>query len=233
MKKFEIVVNENSDANTLDNILQDGEQIMWQGKPYKKAYIMEPFLKMTPFALLWLAIDVAIIVCIFKFFVPNVSLGEGKAMYYAILIPFFVLHLLPVWIWIFSTVKNSLGHRNIEYAVTDRRIIIRHGVIGIDFISLFYTDIESVNVKVDVLDRLFKVGDIQIVAKSTKAMISDIKDPYSVYKLVQQVSLDMRTDAEFPNQYRPPYNPGYNTAYDVKQPAENQGKESMDDKVEK
>lgn len=227
MKKYEISMN--SDYNdSLDNIINEGEQILWQGKPHKAAYISEPFFRMMPFALLWLAIDIAIIVCIFKFFMPNVNLGQGNIIYYAILIPFFILHLLPVWIWIFGTVKNSLEHKNIEYAVTDRRIVIRHGVIGIDFLSLFYTDIESVNVKVGLLDRLFKVGDMQIVAKSTKAMISDIKDPYSVYKLIQKVSLDMRTDAEYPNQYRPEKNEGYNTAYTVDLPVENQGKESTE-----
>ena len=208
MKKFEISINE-VEQGSVKNILQEGEEILWQGTPYKKAFVLEPFLRFMPIALFWLAIDVVMIVVMFKFvFAQNF---ENPMKY--IMIPFFILHLMPVWIWVGSLIKKSLEHKNVEYVVTNRRIVIRRGIIGIDFLSLFYSDVEGVTVRVSFLDRLFKVGDLYIVAKQTKAMISDIKDPYSVYQLIQKVSLDMRTDISYPNAFRPEANPGYTTSY--------------------
>lgn len=208
MKKFEISINE-VEQGSVKNILQSGEEILWQGTPYKKAFVLEPFLKFMPIALFWLALDVIMIVIMFKFIF---SQSVGNPMQYVV-IPFFFIHLVPVWIWLGSLIKKSLEHKNVEYVVTDRRIVIRRGIIGIDFLSLFYSDVEGVTVRVSFLDRLFKVGDLFIVAKQTKAMISDIKDPYSVYQLIQKVSLDMRTDISYPNALRPNVNNGYTTSY--------------------
>ena len=41
----------------------------------------------------------------------------------------------------------------------------------------------------------------------------DLEDPQDVYRMVQQVVLDIQTDIEYPNAYRPAENPGYNTNY--------------------
>ena len=39
-------------------------------------------------------------------------------------------------------------------------------------------------------------------------------DFMKVYKLVQKTVLDVQTDIEYPNAYRPDSNPGYNTRYE-------------------
>jgi hypothetical protein len=40
-----------------------------------------------------------------------------------------------------------------------------------------------------------------------------IENPYAVFKQLKQVSMDIRTDIQYPNQYRPEDNPGYKTKY--------------------
>jgi len=43
--------------------------------------------------------------------------------------------------------------------------------------------------------------------------ISNIPDPYEVFKLFKKVSHDVRTDIEYPNKLRPKTNPGYKSDY--------------------
>ena len=43
-----------------------------------------------------------------------------------------------------------------------------------------------------------------------------IENPYEVFKLVKQTSVDIKTDFNYPNAMLPETNPGYNTKYDRK-----------------
>ena len=44
-------------------------------------------------------------------------------------------------------------------------------------------------------------------------MLEDLEDAQGVYNRIQKIILDMQTDIEYPNAFRPEYNPGYNTQY--------------------
>ena len=56
-----------------------------------------------------------------------------------------------------------------------------------------------------------------VVAELTRwsegALGKAIEDPYAVFKQLKQVSMDIRTDMNYPNQMRPDENPGYKTTY--------------------
>ncbi len=43
-----------------------------------------------------------------------------------------------------------------------------------------------------------------------------IQNPNEIFKQVKQVSVDIKTDYNYPNALRPPINPGYKTKYDKK-----------------
>ena len=45
------------------------------------------------------------------------------------------------------------------------------------------------------------------------AAILDIENPMDIYPRIQKIVMDIQTDIEFPNAYRPTENPGYNTEY--------------------
>lgn len=58
MKKYdENYFYDNTNQNNIDDLILEDEQLLWRGKPKKKAYILNSILKMMPIALLWLAID--------------------------------------------------------------------------------------------------------------------------------------------------------------------------------
>ena len=70
---------------------------------------------------------------------------------------------------------------------------------------------------------MLKVGDVYIDTgevrrikngtQSVKHAMLDIENPYEIYPKLQKIVLDIQTDVEYPNAYRPSENPGYNTEY--------------------
>ncbi len=184
------------------------EKLLWKGKPNKKIYILERVFKMMPIALLWLAFDSAFIVAISIF----CAKGEMPLFILAFIIPFFCVHLTPVWIWIYNVVTASRRLNNTEYAFTDKRILIKSGFI-VDVTSIYYADINSVRLNVGFLDRKFKVGDINILSSNGRHVLEDLEDPYFLTEKLQNIVLDIKTDIQFPNELRPKKNNGYNTQY--------------------
>lgn len=199
----------------MPNPLAEGEQVLWSAKPKRSAFIINNIVRMMPVALIWLLFD-SFIIYVF------ISTGKIKEMVLPIII-FFAFHLLPVWIWLGNILTASKKWKNTKYYVTDKRIIIQTGIIGASYDTIYYKDIKNVSLKIGVIDKLLKVGDIYIdtgnttlTNSGTKKLymtILDIEKPYDVYTRLQKIVLDIQSDIEFPNAYRPNENPGYKTKY--------------------
>ncbi len=195
--------------NSIDDVLNSDEKLLWRGKPNAKSYVLSNILKMLPIAIIWLLFDGAFIV----FISIGISKGEVPLGILGFVIPFFLIHLTPVWIWIANTVKAVNEVKNIEYAITDRRIIIRTGLVGIDFKFINYSEIDSVNIRVGWIDRIFKVGDIYVNASTNSAVLWDVSNPYGIGRALQKVTVDIKSDIFYPNALRPDNNAGYKTEY--------------------
>ena len=199
----------NTEQTKLEDILSESESILWQGKPKKSAYILAKVFKMLPLALLWLLFD--------GFFIGMLlSSGATKNMPPFLIVficVFFLFHLIPVWIWIAGIVTANRQHKNLEYAFTDKRIIIRSGIIGIDVNSIYYVDIVNVNSKVGLIDKLLKVGDIYLLSGNKAQVLWDIENPYHITTRLQKIVNDIKSDVYYPNALRPEVNEGYNTKY--------------------
>lgn len=195
--------------NAIEDVVDSDESILWRDKPDKKAHIAAAIVKSLPFVIIWIIFDFG--------FIIGISIGMAhKAIPLGILgfvIPFFLVHLTPVWMWIYGIIKAAAELKNMEYVFTDKRIIVRSGIIGIDFKSVYYNEVESVNVKVNWTDKIFRVGDIYINAKASAAVLYDLHDPYKLGMKLQKVVQDVATDINYPNALRPEENPGYRTKY--------------------
>ena len=214
MKPLKYERNERANVlNSSDNIefmLGTGEYILWQGKPNKRAYIINQFLAMLPIALLWLAFDSVFIIASFSADMPPFAkIG---------IMVFMCVHLIPFWKWLSNVLTASKRHQNTQYALTNRRILIRTGLIGVEFQSISYMDIQSVNLKKGLVDKMLRVGDLYFISSTLKGqnVFFDIEEPDKVYKAVQKLVSDIQTDIQFPNAYRPDNNPGYNTRIEPK-----------------
>ena len=189
--------------------LSSGEAILWKGKPQKKGFICTKSLTMLPIAVLWLFIDLNII---------SSAFSEGEML--GFLIPFFALHLMPVWIWLGNVLTAGKRWKNTMYYATNRRIIIQSGFWAVNETSVFYKDIRNVDLRIGFLDKLFHTGDLWLddgcytgKQQTPAHTLEDLDEPQQVYRRLQKIILDMQTDMEFPNAYRPEDNPGYNTQY--------------------
>ena len=194
--------------NKVEDILSEGENILVRLKPNRKVYILEAIFKSLPIALLWAGIDTAIILAM-------ASSGAFSSMGFMsiFIIIFFALHLLPVWLYVFNVIKKVGEYKNVEYVFTDQRIIIRSGLIGVDFKVFYYTSISSVTVKVGLFDRMFHVGDLFLKTDNQTGVIEDIDHPYQYSSKIEKIILDIKTDIAYPNALRPEENAGYKTRY--------------------
>lgn len=190
----------------LKNVLFPGEEVLWRGKPKKLCYVLSKMGSFWLFALLWLVFDGL-------FIGVMISTGTAKEMW-LFLVCFFALHLLPVWKCVGGIISSILEHKNIEYAITNRRIIARTGIVGIDFDSIDYVGLSNIRVNVSFIERLFHVGSVWISASSgAHLVLFSVEEPYDIYRRANQVLMDIKSDVYYPNAYRPEDNPGYKTKY--------------------
>lgn len=154
--------------------IKEDEDLLWRGVPQKASFILSKSVQLLPIALLWLCFDGFAISMIFRSDVPKSML--------IFLIIFFAFHLMPVWLWIHSVLSARRKHKLIEYAFTNQRIIVRDGGI---IKSYNYADLQNVSVKVGLIDKLFKVGDITLSGRH-KVELLDIDNPYAVGNKLQK-----------------------------------------------
>jgi hypothetical protein len=191
--------------------LAAGEAILWRGKPKRGAFIASRSLTVLPIAVIWLIFDLT--------FIANAFGGGGMLLF---MIPFFALHLMPVWIWLGSTLTAGKRWCNTMYYVTNRRIIIQGGFLAVNEKSVFYKDIRNAQLYIGLIDKISGTGSIVLDdgyydyrrhRNHPGTKLEHLEDPQSAYSRIQQTILDIQTDMEYPNAYRPETNPGYNTDY--------------------
>ena len=194
----------NQDFNSSENYptLSADERILWSGKPKKSAYVTTKSLTMFPIAIVWLIIDSGFIIS---------SITEGELLYF--IIPFFILHLTPVWIWLANLVTAWKRWKNTAYYVTNKRIILQTGFFAVNETTLFYKDLHNVQMHIGLLDKIFHTGDICFDAagfsdngKSAVLAFEDLLEPKDVYDRIQNIVMNIQTDIAFPNALRPEEN---------------------------
>lgn len=195
-------------CNRVEDILDKEESVLLRVKPNRKAYVLNHILKMMPVALLWAAFD-----GFFIFMLVSSGAFAEMGIFSLFIVGFFALHLAPLWMWIANIVRAVGEYKNVEYVFTEKRIILRSGLVGIDFKNIYYSDIEGVNLKVGIIDRLCRVGDIYIQAMKQSSVLFDVENPYALLSEIQRIVHDIKTDILFPNDLRPETNRGFRTRY--------------------
>lgn len=161
-------------------MLLPNEFIVAETRPHKPAFVLNRILKDILFVLLWIAFDSAFIVLMVVF---NVLAEEPGLL--GFVIPFFALHLLPVWMWIFNFFKAFRMAKHTIYIFTDQRLITQTYKKGILLEATPYKNISAIDVRIGRIDKMFQVGDITLVGPAWKYTIEDIKDVMKTYHLLQ------------------------------------------------
>ena len=196
--------------NDLKNMIGEDEKILWEGKPNKKCSIFESiFNPLLPFSILWAVIDFSAIVSTFNTRQANLLL----------LIPFFILHLMPVWIYLGGILLCKKRYDNTYYIITNQAIYSSKGILNKQIQSKPFAEMSHINLHRGLFDQFFQVGDIICTSDQMNQTmqatinISNISNYIEIYNMIKKLQLDIYTDIMYPNDKRPPENHGYHTEY--------------------
>ncbi len=193
----------------LKSMVGQNETIFYEGKPEKRCFLFESICNpLLPFAILWAVIDGSIL---------GAAAGGGMIV---IMIPFMLLHLMPVWIYLAGVIFSFRKYRNTYYIVTDRAVYTSSGIFTMNLETKSFAELSRVNIHRGIFDQMFNVGDVQITTnqftkKNTPAIIgiNSISNYSEVYQIIKKLQQDIYSDTMYPNDLRPVENHGYRTKY--------------------
>lgn len=201
----------------LELMVGNGETILWRGKPNKKCFILESiFNPLLPFALIWALVDFGVIIAM------SLSITETDLPFF--ILPFFLIHLMPVWLYIGGVCLCFKKYKNTEYIITDRGIYVSGGTFSYTYEMKPFTDLSHINIHRGIFDQWLGVGDVVSICNhsgynsreshSSHGMtICDIADYREVFTMIKQLQTDIYADTQYPNDLRPKENHGYQTQY--------------------
>ena len=166
--------------------LNSVEQVRLRTRPHKVAAVLNAVPRMLPIVLIWLAFDVTFIVLMVVFFEDIFS---DVPWILAFIIPFFIIHLIPVWIWLYNIFTAAHKAGKTEYVITDSKIYIKYPKgksYKIDTIIL--SQIMTIDIKRGLFDRMCGVGDIYINA-GTNYVLPDVPNTQRVYNIIKSLSI--------------------------------------------
>ena len=167
-----------------DDVLEDKEQIIKGYKPVKSKMFLSNLTIGFIFNLF------LILLAVLNFVDSSMTLTERLV---GSLIPLGIVIL----IFTFSILFTCLSYKNTYYVLTNKRIIIRSGVFGVDFQALDIANIGASMVTVSLLDKILrkKTGSIKFGLNSSpinaEGKVSSyafmhITDPYKVHKEIKE-----------------------------------------------
>lgn len=192
----------------LKNMVGMDETILYEGKPDKKCFIFECiFNPLLPFAIIWTIFDLGFL---------KAGIGNMNIVF----VPFILLHMMPVWIYLFGVIFSFKKYKNTYYIVTDHAIYISSGIFTMNLDSKTFSELSQINLHRGLFDQMFNVGDIiittnQFTQKNVPATlrINSISNYSKVFQLVKKLQKDIYSDIMYPNDLRPKENHGYKTKY--------------------
>ena len=211
----------------LELMVGKDEKIFWQGKPNKRCFILEGiFNPMLPFALAWFLFDSLFIAT----FIGGAATSGAPAVFSIFPLIFFLIHLMPVWIYLGGVIFVFRRYQHTEYIVTDKGVYISGGLFSYTCNMKPFTELARVNIHRGIIDQIIGVGDVVLTSNNVADLyssnirvngrpldvgttIADIKDYRKVFEIIKKLQEDIYTDTMYPNALRPEENQGYRTKY--------------------
>jgi len=180
-----------------DPVLEKGEEIVGAFKPNRKKFWWQTWL--------------TVFVCTVWFFLVPIALlfdetgyvGVGTAFWvsFGIVMGITLITIAVAWLC------GALWLKNTYYVYSDRRILIRTGIIGIDYKSLEYKSLNATVVRVSLIDKIVgkNTGTIKFGSPSSPVlniwsgnsnqyMFCHIEKPYENMKIIKEHIHDVTED---------------------------------------
>jgi uncharacterized membrane protein YdbT with pleckstrin-like domain len=138
-------------------ILEPGEQVVWEGKINRKVLMFGLITGLIIFGII-----AAILFMKESIHFETKGKPEGTDIkgWVAGSVILGVSYLLILWNYFSKIVR--------EYVVTKKRVLFKSGLIGTDFKSVYYDQIQNVIVDVGLIGKIFKVGTVKIDTGKTE-----------------------------------------------------------------
>jgi uncharacterized membrane protein YdbT with pleckstrin-like domain len=147
----------------VDDNLLSGEQIVYRTRLHWKVFILPVFLFLVGIALVALAIY------------------HGFDPYFSLLIL-----VLPLGVFF----SSYLTWRSSEFAVTDKRVLIKTGIVSRHTLETILTKVENIGVEQTLWGRLFNFGTLYVTGTgSTRETFQDIHDPLEFRKAIEAAAV--------------------------------------------
>ena len=118
-----------------------------------------------------------------------------------LVVPIFLPHFIIVMaatLFFILPVIYARGYKNLYYAYTNKRLIVRSGIIGVDYHSLEYKDISATSVNVDFLDKSRKgtTGTIYFKSPSSSITFHYVENPYDLMREIKDYIASQNEEQE-------------------------------------
>lgn len=175
----------------IEMMLEGEEQLVWSGKTNPK------ILKFS----LSFGIIISIIVSSIFFLIPTIDFSSDSGAVTAV--PGFLIGGVILIVGLAGTFICYYSMKVKEFALTKKRILIKSGIIGTDFKSVYYDQIQNAIVDVGLIGKIFGTGSVKFDTGDTKMQTThskhgsstrqvkvyhtfyQISEPYKVYKHAQ------------------------------------------------
>ena len=201
-----------------DQIGKD-ETILWSGKKHVFVSFLESiFNPLMPFALIWGLFDFSFIHLIGS---TEADVGTG----FGFIPVFFLIHLMPVWLYLGGILSSAFRAKHTEYCVTDKAVYVQHGLFSTTVDRREYTDFTQISLKQGLFDKMFSTGDVVAMCNDfstvrsrrgtrtvqNKLEICNVADYQAVYDIVrdQQSAFSPARNPVLPDAGYGTPNPGF------------------------
>ena len=156
-------MNDTDNKEMFNDVLDEGETVLGVWRPNKKKY-WAYFNWLYFWSMCWVALTFV--------FVPLAGIEEedsGQVILWCILIGLAIAFAVYLIGYFIARIFAKLAYKKRYYAYTNKRILIRCGVIGVDYRVLDYKLLGAITVTVGILDRMLggKTGYIRFGSASS------------------------------------------------------------------
>lgn len=171
------------DPKEISEVIKNGEEILWRGKPVRSAFLAETIFGFFHIAILFAAFGGLLI----YFCIQRGIFGENLSVLTFLLGAFLLVFFLPVYAWFFECFTAYVQYRHAEYVLTDRRVIAKKWRWGRYLEIADYKKIITINHVLKRTGKPFKAGDVVISLKNKKIVLKALSDPADTARELRKI----------------------------------------------
>ena len=146
----------------LTQLVGKDETVLWTGVPNRKAFLWRSaFNLLLPIAIIWSCFDIPLIVSQIR----ELRAGEDPIGWF--LIPFFLLHMLPIWTYLVLLFTSFVRYKNTGYVITNKSVYTSGGVFALNTQVKPLAKLSTVTIERGFIDKKMNVGSVVLNDNTT------------------------------------------------------------------